>query len=349
VYPDPQRSAERFSSWLRDLHSVHGPAVLLPMTDVSVPLVLECRGSIENFRTALPSLEAYTTVSDKHALYELCDRANIRTPRTLAVARTDLGAFDGSILRFPLVIKPRRSATRDGEKIVKRSVRYARSVNELRHVVESMFIDGKDELLVQEYVDGTGVGLFVLYDRGRPVLHFSHRRLREKPPTGGVSVLSESVPLRQDLVAIARRILGPLNWHGVAMLEFKIDGRGHPWLLEINARLWGSLQLAIDSNVDFPGSLYAMALGESVAPIPDYKVGRRLRWVLGDLDSLYITLKQRDGAVTIRDKVAAVGRFCLPWQPGLRYELLRMSDPCPAVFAVREYLKHIAKPRSDDQ
>ena len=49
--------------------------------------------------------------------------------------------------------------------------------------------------LVQEYIPGDGRGVFVLMNRGRLRAAFAHRRLREKPPSGGVSVLSESVAL----------------------------------------------------------------------------------------------------------------------------------------------------------
>jgi hypothetical protein len=37
------------------------------------------------------------------------------------------------------------------------------------------------------------------------------------------------------------------------MVEFKDDGVNPPCLMEINGRFWGSLQLAIDAGVDFPG------------------------------------------------------------------------------------------------
>ena len=56
-------------------------------------------------------------------------------------------------------------------------------------------------LILQERIAGDGVGLFACYDRGRPTALFCHRRLREKPPWGGVSVLSESAPLDPDAVA----------------------------------------------------------------------------------------------------------------------------------------------------
>ena len=113
--------------------------------------------------------------------------------------------------------------------------------------------------LVQAYVSGKGQGLFALYDRGKPVAFFAHKRLREKPPSGGVSVLSESVKVPPNLYYMGRRILDPVQWHGVAMVEFKVADNGIPYLMEVNARFWGSLQLAIDAGIDFPWLLYPLA------------------------------------------------------------------------------------------
>ena len=51
-----------------------------------------------------------------------------------------------------------------------------------------------------------GVGVFALYDHGKPVGFFAHRRIREKPPSGGVSVLSESILLAEGLRSLSQRL-----------------------------------------------------------------------------------------------------------------------------------------------
>ncbi len=58
-------------------------------------------------------------------------------------------------------------------------------------------------------------GVFALYDKGKAVAFFAHRRLREKPPQGGVSVLSESVAVDPDLELYARKLLEHVNLHVV--------------------------------------------------------------------------------------------------------------------------------------
>src|SRR5439155_25387070 len=110
-------------------------------------------------------------------------------------------------------------------------------------------------VLLQEFVAGRGEGVFLLTDRGRPLARFAHRRLREKPPWGGVSVLSEAIAPDPELLAGSERLLAELALTGVAMVEFRRAPGGPAYLMEVNPRLWGSLQLAIDAGVDFPSML----------------------------------------------------------------------------------------------
>ena len=131
--------------------------------------------------------------------------------------------------------------------------------------------------MLQERIVGPGVGVFACYRDGRPVALFSHRRLRERPPWGGVSVLSrERAAASRARASTPRRLLDELGWHGVAMVEFKQDVRdGIPKLMEINGRFWGSLQLAIDAGVDFPALLVRGVEPTRVEPQAPYRSGSR--------------------------------------------------------------------------
>ena len=77
------------------------------------------------------------------------------------------------------------------------------------------------------------------------------------------------------------------------MVEFKRDIRdGVAKLMEINGRLWGSLQLSVSSGVDFPDLCLDYYLDrKAFSHISDYRVGHRLKWVLGIIDHLIARLK----------------------------------------------------------
>ena len=75
-------------------------------------------------------------------------------------------------------------------------------------------------------------------------------------------------------------MLDILQWHGVAMVEFKKDSRtGEYVLMEINPKFWGSLDLSIASGVDFPYLACRMALDGDIEPVFSYRVGTKFRWL----------------------------------------------------------------------
>ena len=154
-------------------------------------------------------------------------------------------------------------------------------------------------------------------------------------------MLSESVALDPPLLDHAERILEALKWHGVAMVEFRRDARdGVSKLLEINGRFWGSLQLAIDSGVDFPYLLYRLAVDGDIDPVFTYRVGVRLRWWLGDLDWLLIRLRERG---SLAQRLHALQQFLRPAGRATRAEMLRNDDPAPAIRELSQYAQALVR------
>jgi len=158
-------------------------------------------------------------------------------------------------------------------------------VNTCLDLVDKYHLAPERYPIVQQRVPGEGWGVSCLYWEGQRIASFTHRRLREKTPTGGVSTLRVSArnPLLEDC---AHRLLDALNWHGLAMVEFKYDPSSRQgWFIEINPRLWGSLHLAIQAGVDFPALLYRAALEgpqAAQATLKPYREGIVARWLVGD-------------------------------------------------------------------
>jgi predicted ATP-grasp superfamily ATP-dependent carboligase len=210
---------------------------------------------------------------------------------------------------------------------------------DLINIIDSDRSFQSNPFMIQEYVSGQGQGVFALYNRGAAMCFFAHRRLREKPPSGGVSVLSESIAVDPVLGAHARSLLDNAHWHGIAMVEFKVTRDGTPYLMEINTRFWGSLQLAVDAGVDFPWLLYQMACGEQPEHVNNYRTGVRLRWLLGDFDNLFLTL--RDRHYSYSEKLGAIRRFLTPSPFKTRHEIDRWGDLGPAWYEIKQYLRDI--------
>ena len=317
----------------------HDVEFLLPVTDVTV-------GSIFNHPSLIPpdvvlpfaSKEAVELLSNKNKLFQLAEVLGLPTPRTFYVDSAITVQNVRSELVFPLVIKPFRSRIYEGDSWISTAVTYAETFDDLCRRVEETSYLASYPFMLQEIIRGTSRGLFTLYKDGRPVAFFGHQRIREKPPSGGVSVVSESCSVSRAMIEVADKLLGHAAWEGAAMVEFIVTDDGTPFLMEVNTRFWGSLQLSIDAGVDFPYLLYKAFSGAEVDSIQDYREGRRLRWLLGDLDRLYLVLRNRDANYRSSGKLAELIEFLRPTFGPTRHEINRLSDFGPALFEVRKYV-----------
>jgi predicted ATP-grasp superfamily ATP-dependent carboligase len=337
VVPDPRTDPGGYQAGIERLVESERIEIVVPLTDRSALTVPALRSSRPAVAVAFPPFEAYERISDKRHLMDVARELGVPVPRQVvlenAAARVSAGHLRESGLGFPIVLKPARSAVSGEAGVRSFGVRMVDAEHELAPALAA-FPPEAYPLLVQERITGSGLGAFMLADRGRVLASFAHRRLREKPPTGGVSVYCESVPLREDVRVYAERILARFAWTGVAMVEFKEDAAsGTVNLMEVNGRFWGSLQLAIDAGVDFPDLLIRMVLGEEVPPVTAYRVGIRSRWLWGDVDHLLWMLRAPHGALAahpeLPSRARALARFLVPWRPGDRFAVLRSSDPAP--------------------
>lgn len=337
-YPDPLEQEHRFVAFMAAAVREHALDVLLPIADVATIVLAENRHVIEP-ESLLPVPEAclIRRAADKSGMVKLARRIGVPVPRTVVLERREQLSDVLPGLPFPVVVKPHRSRVRAGGHWLAASVRYAADRCELAAEIDSRN-PAEFPLLLQEKVTGYGMGVFACCDNGRPVALFSHRRLREKPPSGGVSVLCESIALSQPSLRYTEALLRELRWNGVAMVEYKVDARdGQPRLMEINGRFWGSLQLAIDAGVDFPNILLSMARGEPLTATPSYRVGLRSRWFWGDVDALMLNLQTSRSRVGGRGRGAAILDFARLWQRNTYYENPRWSDFKPWLYETRQW------------
>jgi len=322
------------------LAQLHDP-LFIPTTEVSAGLAIES-GLYDRWRVALPDPAAYRAAIDKHSLMVRARALGIDVPAsTFIESLTELDRLpDG--FQYPVVLKARRSRWFEGGRWHEGGVHIVRDAAQLRESVQAPDFAGG--CLIQEFVPGHGEGLFFLVDRGRIVARFAHRRLREKPPSGGVSVLSESVDPDPTLLEASERLLTDLEWHGVAMVEYRRSPTGRAVLMEINPRLWGSLQLAIDAGVDFPRLMVDLYSGKQV-DAPTGRANVKLRWLLGDWDHLLIALRRREMRQAMdQTPLDVIAAFFKSFFDGSRLEVLRRDDPAPFFHELREWFRRLLSP-----
>jgi predicted ATP-grasp superfamily ATP-dependent carboligase len=348
TYPSPYRNPDAFDRFLLDLVERERVDVVMPVTDVTTHLVARSWTALScHTAAAVPAFDSFDFVADKMRLRQRAAECGIPTPRThLVGGLAEVEPLIGRV-EYPAVVKPLRSRIRTESGWLMSSVHYAHCDADLLDLYRQAEYLKRYPSMIQERIVGPGIGIFVLCDHGELRAAFAHRRVREKPPSGGASVLCESIALDPELLDQAMRVLRPLRWHGVAMMEFKQDRRtGRSFLMEVNGRFWGSLQLAVQAGVDFPYLSYLMALGRPLPITTAYRVGIRSRWLLGDLDHLIMRLFHSDSDQHLPEgapsRVRALFNFLQPIGPGLYYDVISRDDLRPFVHEVHQYARHLS-------
>jgi predicted ATP-grasp superfamily ATP-dependent carboligase len=217
----------------------------------------------------------------KKMTYELADKLGVPYPKTYYPK--DLNEIDilKSQVSYPCVIKGLYEV---GGNIVD----YAYNSEELKskyiEICRKHKISKETGLpMLQEYITGSGCAFFSVYNNGVCGLTFQHKRIREYPVSGGSSTCAVSYK-NKAIEEYGKILLDALKWNGVSMVEFKLNNKGLPILMEINAKFWGSLDLALEAGVDFPMALIDIHYKKDVYYSAEYKYPLKYHWPLdGDI------------------------------------------------------------------
>jgi predicted ATP-grasp superfamily ATP-dependent carboligase len=345
-YTPPQQDAEAFvRDVARSAAEMRGTLVM-PMTERTTLPLSERRAVLEEAGATyvLPSHENLLRAMDKHAVGALAASLGVSVPRTELLCDAGSAERYADAARYPVVLKPRSSEETDahGAIVSTGQPRYARS--------RGQFLDAFHELrrrartiLAQEFVEGHGAGYFALMRKGDLRAEFAHRRIRDVRPTGSGSALRKSVPVDPRVREASLAILRALEWHGVAMVEFRVRADGTPVLLEVNGRFWNSLALPVHAGVDFPSLVARLARDGDVPPVTMYTAGVHCHWWLGDVRHLVAVIRGRprgyEGHFPAR--LPTIAHFLTP-VPGAFHDNFAWNDPLPELgdwldFAFRRF------------
>jgi len=338
------QTVEAFAS-LRTWAYREGVHIVLPLTEKGCLLCnaerqeWEALGIIMGCGPADMLLYAFDKAQTLHRA-EACGITTppTRFPKSLEECRAAAGEVG-----FPCVVKPRFSHAWNGSTFLPDlGTTYVTNNEALDQAVVTRK-QGDCWPLIQGFVEGQGKGVFALCDHGRAAVWFAHERLRDVRPSGSGSSLRRSIRLEPRLKEPAERLLSELQWHGPAMVEFRDDGVHPPYLIEVNGRLWGSLQLAVDAGTEFPRLWVAILTGKGVESATDYVAGVTSRWLWGDVKRfLYILKGPPAGYPGLYPTIWQGIRELLGPQPaGTRLEVWQSSDPWPAVGGWMEGIREL--------
>ena len=378
-YPDPDKDPEGFLDALEAVVLEHKPDddrpyVLLPIHKESY-LIAQHRERFEpHISLALPGIDQILQVHNKGTLAAYAQKVGLPMPETWIPGTVEEFHEQLEAVAVPAFLKIRESSS--GVGIAKVDTREELEKTFLKFVNQFKLAPG-DLPISQALVPGDDYCVTTLFNRGKLKACMTYRNLRIYPAKTGPGALRETVDA-PAMEKVSAEVLGPLDWHGVAELDFRWDGQpdSEPKLIEVNPRFWGGLIQAVESGWDYPWLTFQLAATGTV----DLDVERRtdvkteipILAFLATLDELshneagHAALK--DGWETAKDefcdgsKRAGLKALLRGLKTGLNpkarlreakrvlsdhkhnvYDILSKEDPGPALgifFPLAVFLKH---------
>ena len=322
------------AAWLPGYAATHGLGAVMAVSEGHLIELAALPGKLGACRMLTPDAERLGLVLDKTRTFEVARKLGIAVPGDWQPQQGQDHAARAAQLAYPVAIKwadpnaVQAGLTAAGIDLEK--VEYAADATQLTAILAHYDALGSWPL-VQQYCPGYGFGQMLHMASGQATLRFQHRRLREFPPSGGVSSFCTSVPMDQHSAQMAQSeaLLAALGWEGPAMVEYRFDpASGTYWLMEINGRLWGSVPLAWHCGAHFAWETYRCGVlgerGPGAGPVRQ----RRARYVIPDTKRTVLVL--RDRALPLGQRLAALARFFLDFlDPRVRYYVWSLRDPGP--------------------
>ncbi len=347
TYPSPYIDQNGFIQAVLDEAILQGgKPVVYAFSDATYLSLYTHREKLSAYITLpFPNSESIELAFNKGATYSIARVSGVPTITTYMPESKEETERLSHDLTYPAVLKTRRSVTWNDGKGIFGTATFVHDSEEL----VSRFLSLKSVLgeppLIQDFLRGEEYGVEMLTHKGAAFAITTHHRIRSMSPTGGASVVKETLmqgDLRSELESYAARIVTALEWSGPIMVEFKVDeDTREPKLMEVNGRFWGSLPLSVAAGVDMP-YLYYKYVTEGDIPKPTVvaEEGVVTRHFFGDVRHLMRVLFGRSNMRKImypRRMQAIREFFKLP--KGTIGDVWSWGDPKPALMEVLDIFK----------
>lgn len=197
---------------------------------------------------ALPDKRVFELVRNKRFLSRFCFENQVPCPREYSLAE-----LEKDFCR--VVAKPVIGTGSCGVMFVDKPEQ-----------LEKLECLNETEYIFQEWLPNSRnvCGAFFLFDHGKTVAYYGHKRIRTYPVKAGVSVYSK-IEFDEDVRNTGEMLLTKLGWHGIAMVEFLYDPSEKVYkVVEVNPRLWGSVLLSEFSNTGLIENYIRISTGRPV-------------------------------------------------------------------------------------
>jgi len=231
VVYNPKSNLKKYLEQLSDIVNRNRIEMFIPVNSSYIGEILKNRELYGNSLSYYGPTYSYEILNNKFLL------ANFLKNMSYDIMPKHFESIDNA--EIPFVFKPQSSSSSKG-------IIYFMSEND--RVKKKSLLKGKG--VIQQYIKGDGIGFSCCSINGEIKEYYSHKRLIEFPLSGGSSLYRESY-YDKRLLDIVVPIIKKLNWSGLAMFEFKLTNDNQLYLIEVNPRVWGSINQGLVNGVNY--------------------------------------------------------------------------------------------------
>jgi predicted ATP-grasp superfamily ATP-dependent carboligase len=333
VLPSYATDPDEFGAQVVEFVRAHPTKVVLPTMDGSISALMPRRAELAQLgcMLALPSDASLAIANDKAKTLALAERLGIAYPRSERIDRLDEAPAALKSFSYPVVLKPTISWVPGAPE----RIAPVDAINEAEAMADiERYLGMGASVLIQEWASGQREGVTLFVVGGEVVGHCAHVAIRTSPPLGGASVMRKSVLPPPDTYASAVSLVQEIGLTGVCEVEFRRDAAGRPLLMEVNARLAGTIENALRSGVDVPWMIWEWASGQPVTRVTSYRTGVRTRWLRGDMRWL-LENYGRAGRPDSVSPARSLWIFGTEFLRTVHYDFLDRGDLSPAFAELR--------------
>jgi protein-tyrosine-phosphatase/predicted ATP-grasp superfamily ATP-dependent carboligase len=315
------------------------PHYVLPVSDASVYYLMQEQKSIsEGVKILTPSRDLSILGSSKIETFLSAKRQGIPIASGCVLQPGEPALLP---ISYPLIARTDNHINEDGV-FCKGQAWVVKSSLELKQVRRECDRT-QQSLLVQKYIDGYGAGCFLLLEKGKTLCWHTHERLAEIPWYGGVSA-RRRLTFNRELLALSQKLLRDLDATGIAMVEFRFPHNplnAEPLLVEVNARPWGSMAIAVHAGIPFLRKWIEQRENKQSEPqvnneseqlsIDGLVCTSIIPGEVGHLRSIFHSTLKRELSWQTCAKALSDSLLCV-LSPRTRFDYFHYNDPTPALY-----------------
>ena len=224
---------ENLESYLKEISKIIKQEqinLFIPVHSDYIGEILKNKKLFGNSLFYLGNYTHYAKLHDKRSLHSIANKLGLKVP---------LEYIDIKNAKIPFIGKPKKGSSAKG-------VVYILSEKDRKKFSARKF----DNYIFQEYIKGIGCGYSVYAINGEIKTDYGHMRLAEYPVSGGSSVYRAHF-FKEEMHEIAQKILSKIPWTGFAMFEFKLTPSDELVLIEVNPRIWGSINQGLQNDTNY--------------------------------------------------------------------------------------------------